>query len=216
MLKDYYKILELPPNAGIVDIKKSFRRLAMRYHPDKHGEDELASAQFMEVQEAYDVLTDPEKKETYLQQRWYEQSVGRKLSGAMPLTSVTILQDAIRLNKYVSGLDPFRIDMEGLLQYQLQMLSTDAVTILKTEGNQEIMNEIVRLVLENSKSFKLAQATRMAGKLQELVITDSNEAMQLESFIAKRSQDDFWQKWKIPAFIFITVLLCYLIYRSAN
>jgi molecular chaperone DnaJ len=216
MLKDYYKILELPPNAGLVDIKKSFRRLAMRYHPDKHGEDELASAQFMEVQEAYDVLTDPEKKETYLQQRWYEQSVGRKLSGAMPLTSVAILQDAIRLNKYVSGLDPFRIDKDGLLQYQLQMLSPDAITILKTEGNQEIINEIVRMLLDNSKSFRLLQAALLAGKLQELIVKDSKEEKQLEIFIAKRSQDDFWQKWKIPAFIIITMLLCYLIYKSAN
>ncbi len=216
MLKDYYKILELPPNAGLVDIKKSFRKLAMRYHPDKHGEDEVAGAQFMEVQEAYDTLTDPEKKEIYLQQRWYEQSMGRKLSGSMPLTSVSILQDVIRLNKYISGLDVFRIDNEGLLHYQLQLLSRDAIAILKSEEQVDIIKEIVRLSIDNCKSFHLNQATRLAIKLQELIKTGSDEEKQLEAFIAKRSQDEFWQKWKIPVFIIVTMLLCYLIYKSAN
>ena len=216
MLKDYYKILEVPPNAGLAEIKKSFRKLAMRYHPDKHGEDEVASAQFMEVQEAYDTLTDPEKKEIYLQQRWYEQSMGRKLSGSVPMTSVSVLQDAIRLNKYVSGLDSFRIDNEGLLHYQLQMLSPDAISILKSEANHELIKELVRLVIDNCRSFRLSQATRLAERLQELIDKDSNEEKQLEAFIARRSQDDFWQKCKIPAFIFVTLLLCYLIYKSAN
>ena len=216
MLKDYYKILEVPPNADLVEIKKSFRKLAKLYHPDKNVEDEVASTQFMEVQEAYDVLTDPEKKEIYLQQRWYEQSVGRKLAGSTPLTAVSILQDTLRLNKYVSGLNPFRIDHEGLLQYQLQLLSTDAIAILKSENNHQLNNEIIRLILENSKSFKLLQATRLSERLSQLAEKESIEERNIELFIAKISQEEFWQKWKIPVFLFITILLCYLIFKSAN
>ena len=216
MLKDYYKILEVPPNADLFEIKKSFRKLAMLYHPDKNVEDEIASAHFMEVQEAYDVLTDPEKKEIYLQQRWYEQSIGRKLSGSSPLTEVSILQDALRLNKYVSGLNPFRVDNEGLLQYQLQLLSNDAITILKSEDNQEIAKEIIRSVLENSKTFKLQQATKISERLALLTEKESVEERNIEQFIAKRSQEEFWQKWKIPVFLVVTILLCWLIFKSAN
>ncbi|MGL6267902.1 MAG: DnaJ domain-containing protein, partial [Chitinophagaceae bacterium] len=59
MLKDYYRVLEVSPQSTPVEIKKSFRRLAMLYHPDKHDEDKIASAQYREIQEAYDTLTDP-------------------------------------------------------------------------------------------------------------------------------------------------------------
>ena len=110
MLKDYYKILGVEPNAGPAEIKKSFRQLAMLYHPDRHEEDEPAMAKFMEIHEAYDTLTDPDKKEIYLQQRWYEHSMGRQLGGLMPLTREEILQEVIRLNRYASNLNPFLMD----------------------------------------------------------------------------------------------------------
>ena len=51
-IKDYYTILKVAPTATLQEIKQSFRRLALRYHPDKNNNDPLAEAQFREVQEA--------------------------------------------------------------------------------------------------------------------------------------------------------------------
>ena len=63
--KDYYKILGINKGASEGDIKKAYRRLAKEYHPDRNPDNPTAEAKFKEVSEAYEVLSDPEKKEMY-------------------------------------------------------------------------------------------------------------------------------------------------------
>jgi molecular chaperone DnaJ len=63
--RDYYEILGLKKGASEADIKKSFRKLAMQYHPDKNPGDKAAEEKFKEVNEAYGVLSDSEKKDRY-------------------------------------------------------------------------------------------------------------------------------------------------------
>ena len=63
--KDYYKILGVPRNASQDDIKKSFRKLAVKYHPDKNQGNKQAEEKFKEISEANEVLSDPEKRKKY-------------------------------------------------------------------------------------------------------------------------------------------------------
>ncbi|BBA34681.1 chaperone protein DnaJ [Methylocaldum marinum] len=63
--EDYYELLGVPRNASDSDIKKSFRRLAMKYHPDRNRDNPTAEEQFKKVKEAYDVLSDPKKRSAY-------------------------------------------------------------------------------------------------------------------------------------------------------
>jgi len=63
--RDYYKVLELPKTASEVEIKKSYRRLAMKYHPDRNPNDKDAEERFKEAKEACEVLTDPQKRAAY-------------------------------------------------------------------------------------------------------------------------------------------------------
>ena len=65
MPRDYYEVLGLSRNASEQDIKKSFRRLAMKYHPDRNPDDAESLAKFKEAKEAHDVLTDPRKRSAY-------------------------------------------------------------------------------------------------------------------------------------------------------
>ena len=59
--KDYYKILGLNRNAGKDEIKKAYRKLARKYHPDVNQGDDSAKKKFQQVQKAYDVLNDPDE-----------------------------------------------------------------------------------------------------------------------------------------------------------
>jgi molecular chaperone DnaJ len=63
--KDYYKILGVDRNAPDNEIKSTYRRLAHRYHPDKHQGDKEAEEKFKEINEAYEILKDPKKRAQY-------------------------------------------------------------------------------------------------------------------------------------------------------
>jgi molecular chaperone DnaJ len=63
--RDYYEILGVNRNASEQDIKKAFRRLAMKYHPDRNPDNNEALARFKEAKEAHDVLSDPRKRSAY-------------------------------------------------------------------------------------------------------------------------------------------------------
>jgi len=75
--KDYYQILGVDRKATPDDIKKSFRKLAMKYHPDRNKDNKQAEEKFKEINEAYEVLSDPKKRERYDQlgssyQQWQQ------------------------------------------------------------------------------------------------------------------------------------------------
>lgn len=63
--KDYYKILGVAKSASIEDIKKAYRKLAAKYHPDKNPGDNAAEEKFKDINEAKEVLSDPEKRKLY-------------------------------------------------------------------------------------------------------------------------------------------------------
>jgi len=65
MSKDYYKILGVDKNATKDDIKKAYRKMAMKYHPDKNEGDKDSESKFKEAAEAYEVLSDDSKKSNY-------------------------------------------------------------------------------------------------------------------------------------------------------
>jgi len=65
MAEDYYATLGVPRTASAEDIRKAYRELARKYHPDLHPDDEAAKAKFKQVQNAFDVLNDASKREMY-------------------------------------------------------------------------------------------------------------------------------------------------------
>lgn len=63
--RDYYEVLAVDKSAGEDEIKKAYRKLAMKYHPDRNPDDKEAEEKFKEINEAYEVLSDPDKKSKY-------------------------------------------------------------------------------------------------------------------------------------------------------
>jgi DnaJ-class molecular chaperone len=86
--KDYYKILGVSENADAKEIRQAYRKLARQYHPDVNPGDRKAEEKFKEVNEANEVLSDPEKRKKYDEMRTYYQRYGQ-WPGAGPATGAS-------------------------------------------------------------------------------------------------------------------------------
>ncbi|MEJ2746136.1 MAG: DnaJ domain-containing protein, partial [bacterium] len=67
--KDPYEILGVKKNAGADEVKRAYRNLAKKYHPDANPGNKVAEEKFKEVSQAYDVLSDPQKRKQYDQMK---------------------------------------------------------------------------------------------------------------------------------------------------
>jgi len=214
MLKDYYQILQIQPHSTFAEIKQAFRRLALIYHPDKNPNDKYAEAQFNEIKEAYEVLTNPVKKENYLQQRWYNQSIGKRRT-AKTITPVSILKIVLELEQYVSRLDVHRMNREGLSGYIDELLSTGTIENLKQFNEPEINKQIITSTLSAMQPLSM----RFLGKLPERLGTladDETSMLQIKNFLKNRKRAFLWEQYKVALIILFTIFICMIIYFTGK
>jgi len=214
MLKDYYQILRIQPHSTLAEIKQAFRRLALIYHPDKNPNDKYAEVQFKEIKEAYEVLTNSVKKENYLQQRWYSQSIGKRRT-AETITPVSILKIVLELEQYVSRLDVHRMNREGLSGYIDELLSTGTIENLKQFNEPEINKQIITSTLSAMQPLSM----RFLGKLPERLGTladDETSMLQIKNFLKNRKRAFLWEQYKVALIILFTIFICMIIYFTGK
>ena len=87
--KDFYKVLGVPKDISAAELKKAYRKLARKYHPDSNPGDAAAEAKFKEISEAHAVLSDPEQRKEYDQMRAMGAGAPRFTAGGGVATSIT-------------------------------------------------------------------------------------------------------------------------------
>jgi curved DNA-binding protein CbpA len=211
MQKDYYKILQIQPNATLPEIKKAYYRLALIYHPDKNANDPYATTQFNEVKEAYEVLSNPAKKDIYLQERWYNRSINRKRTDEA-ITPVSILKLSLELEKYVSQLDAHRMNKESLYIYIDQLISPEALQILKQFNEPEINSEIIKNILKALNPLPLKYAEPLGQRLETLSGDNDEILKKIKIFFSNKTKLSVWDKYKFVLMLLFAILICFLIY----
>jgi curved DNA-binding protein CbpA len=215
LLKDYYKILEVTPVASQQEIKKSFRRLALRYHPDKNGGNHLAEAWFKEVQEAYEVLSDPQQREEYHYKRWYNRSVGEGFSET-DLTPDGILAECRKLKNYVVSMNIFQVDYDALSYHIRQLLSGSNINILHQFNQGGVNREISRSLLRAAEPLPHAYFQPITLLLAKLAGADETMLREINQAALQRKQRDYWHKYKWVVVVIITALICWLMYAAGR
>ena len=209
-LKDYYGLLEIKPSAGFAEVKKAYRRLAHQFHPDKTGNDPYSAARFAEIKEAYEVLTNPSKKEVYLQRRWYQQSTGSKRTEGI-LTPETILKQALELERYISKLDVFRMDKAGLHDYIADLVSPANIEKLNSFNDRTTNDEITRVLLSCLQPLSLPYVLPLYEKLSRLH-TSVSIREKLDAYIVLRQKTHKRDRYKIWIILVIVIATCLLIF----
>ena len=103
-IKDHYKTLGIAPNASLQDIKKAYRQLALKYHPDKNPGNQYAETHFREIHEAYDILSDTNKRKIYDEERWLA-GMGNRARDTQVITPGWIYDESRKLSRHMATLD---------------------------------------------------------------------------------------------------------------
>lgn len=214
-IKNYYAILQVEPSASIAEIKKAYRRLALQHHPDKNNNDSYSSAQFEEIKEAYEVLTDPVKKEYYLQQRWYNQSMGYQKTQEI-VTPVSLLKQSLKLEKYVSKLDVFRMDREKLRAYLLEMLSDDTLDKIKAFNEPSTIKSVITILLNTIHPLSAEMADPVFNQLIKLADKNEADILLIKKYASNTQKRDRFEKYKPFVILFFTLLICGLIWLMSR
>jgi DnaJ domain len=214
-LKDYYGILQIEISATKPEIKKAYRKLAMQFHPDKNQDDLYAAARFEEIKEAYEVLTNPSKKEYYLQQRWYNQSIGKRKTESI-ITPVTVLKQMLELDIYVYKLDVHRMDKQGLADYTGELLSNANIDKIFLFNEQHVNNQIIIIAIKAMSSLTYRQAEVISNNLYKLAGENAEFKKMINEFLYLKKQKEKTEKYKPVIALLIVAILCLLIWMMGR
>lgn len=211
LLKDYYKILEITPSATLADIKNSFRRLALLYHPDKNFGSNIHEAKFKEVKEAYEILSDVRQRQQYNSSR-REPSQTKKKNTYRPPNAQVILNQAIEFRKKISVLDPERMNKRSLYHHLQHLLAIQNIIILKHTNDQKINNHFINEILNCAQFLPFREVEKICIQLTELAGTNNEIYQKIYQFSRQSQLHTYWNKYKLPVAVIVALILCLLIY----
>jgi molecular chaperone DnaJ len=212
-LKDYYRVLGVRPTASPEEIKRSYRRLVIKYHPDKNPDDILAETAFKEIAEAYDILSDKKKREDYHYKHF--NAWNYKLTEP-ETTPESILNDLLQLKKLVEKANLFRLNQDALLFQLQQILSDDNLLLLQNESHTSINRQILESLLSICRPLNYDLIEEIEDKL--MVVSDSDTYLEnkMNYFLNQQRRKDKWSRYKTVVAIVAAILLCLVIFLVGN
>jgi molecular chaperone DnaJ len=214
-IKDYYTTLEITPLATALQIKKAFRRLALLHHPDKNLGNAVSAALFREIQEAYEVLSDPQKRETYNYKRWYNRTIKEDFVKEA-LTPADILNECIRLNRYLQSVNALRVDYDGLSLHIRSILSNKNIAILLEYNAAEVNTSIVQKMIIPAAILPFRYIESIATLLFRIAGSNEMLTAEIAIFVVRQKQKESWNKYKPVLVLAITLVICWVIYRVSK
>ena len=215
-MKDYYSILECSPMSDRDEIKRNYRRLAQKFHPDKNSDDPYSTARFNDIREAYETLTQPAKKNAWLQERWLQQVMNRHVGETAPLTPYLILDKVLKTEKYISTADFFRIDRHGMVQQLEAMISNENRECLQKFNEPEINRTIIRHLISSASPFPMSILKEFIRKLELLAADDLESRSAISQFKKTLVSRQIKEKYTLPLIMLATIFICLVIYFTAR
>jgi molecular chaperone DnaJ len=209
--KNYYQLLHVSPQATQEEIKAAYRKLAFKYHPDRNKGNTLTEAVLKEINEAYSVLSNPEKR------KFYNASIAiNNFNGThrrpVPVTSKSILQNAIKLRMFVESSNVLSINQDIVFHKVQTLLSDHHLNILLLENNKQLIHQFIQQVLLCMQPLTSINIQPLFAPLKKIAAGDQDMLEEIQTFYQQKKGEDFWQRYKIIAVLIIALMLCLLMY----
>jgi len=208
--KDHYQTLGLTPGATAEQIKKAFRKLALDLHPDKTGNDPALSVRFSEIQQAYEVLSDPLRKIEFLQERWLRKAQGLDTAGGSG-DLASWIKDCLALEKKVTTQDPDRIDGESLHHQIAQLVSHEKIDSLRKYAHPEALLTGARLLLQAALVLPYELFVNCVESLANIDASQASWQQEIRRARQQKNNERNWNRYRLAAIVILTTLLCLLI-----
>lgn len=209
-LKDYYHLLHVPAGANYQMVKKAYRKLAMQYHPDKHQNDQAYTVHFREIQEAYTVLSDGEKREAYHYQRWLEQSMGQALDTA--LTVDQLIRLFVKTEQHISTTDWYSNSNDALLPHLLALFNEARLNTIIMSNDQAAAQTVSALALRCCARLTGNGMEIIQQQLNSILKKYPDQSLKWDSMIVAAKRKDAMAAIKIPVIMLVTLLLCMILF----
>lgn len=214
-LKDYYELLQVPPGSPELVIRKAFRKLAMRYHPDRNMGNPYATQHFREIQEAYEVLSNPVTRSEYHQKRWLHPEMGKPFDDRVELSPSLIEKEAVKIASYVKNLDQFRMNYEALYRLLDQLLSERHLAVLIGENQEKTNAAIIYRVLQSIRPLPYNYLHNLGERLVKIAGTDNQLILHIHQTLRNKRKQYLWDRYKGLLMIAVAILICLIIYLIA-
>jgi molecular chaperone DnaJ len=210
-MTDYYKILGVHPSATHTEIKKAYRVLAFKYHPDKNPENSLSEVHFKEILEAYSVLSDSIKRAAYDDERWLS-GIGRRNNPVEAVTPVWLEKIACELNASLATIDTYRMSQKSLQAYILIILTDAHLGVLQQHNDKQTNRSIITEILKAVKKLEVKYLDEIEQRLIILAGSDEEMLQAIDHKIEDRKRNAVFEKL-LPYFIIVvTLALCLCMY----
>jgi molecular chaperone DnaJ len=215
-LKDHYKTLEISTQASPQEIKEAYRRMARRYHPDKNEDLHKATAYFQDIQEAYEVLSNPARRRTYDKELRHAGQYQWQKKDQLYSTE-QVLKQAASLVKYINTLDGRSIHYDALADYILALLSEENILLLQRAADADtnaLITKHILYVCESMVSSRLF--SEIAERLNRINAANPVLLQELEAGLAQRRAQERRNNMipyaAIGIVLLIAVLMCLILF----
>ena len=213
-MKDYYQILGVKPSATPLEIKKAYRSLAIKYHPDKNPGNSLSEAHFKEIQEAYATLSVPDKREKYDDERWWS-GMGSKTQYKEAVTPAWLLNICIQLNISLAAMDTYRISQGALQEYILLILTDSHLGVLE-HADKPTIQKVITEILKATGKLDVQYLKEITDRLLVLAQHDSEMKTAIHNNEEERIQESLFERLRPYVILLVTLALCAFMYFYAK
>ena len=208
-MSNHYQILEIFPGSSQEEIRRAYRRLALKYHPDRNQGDERMARRFIEVNQAYETLSDPVLRDEYDKNNGF--NVWKKERITNP---VNIYQQALKLHHYVKKIDTNFIDREALLIHLTGILSDYHLELVSS--NEELKTRLLKECIAISRMIKFHSLSSLVNKFNFLAEGNKENEMFVRNYLLERKRLRLYEKLVPLMVILLTMILCLMIYLVAK